>query len=250
MKAVFEIYQGVRLDASCSKLRGKRLKDTPSHAILQEAPNLSTDQRSKPMSDERRNSERMAVNDTELIIQTRRGNMDAFEQLVQRYDKQVLTIAAGYVTCSDDAKDIYQEVFLRVYKGLPKFQYKSEFSTWLFRITTNVCLSHRMRRRRHPHTSLDQNVHEEDGHAQPLKEALSDGSSADQRAHDAEISMRVEQALKSLSPRQRMVFSLKHYDGYKLKEIAEMMSCSEGTIKKYLFEAVGRLRKQLKDFAG
>jgi RNA polymerase sigma-70 factor (ECF subfamily) len=200
------------------------------------------------MSDEQRNSEQMASNDIELIMQTQRGNMDAFEQLVQRYDKRVLTIAAGYVNCSDDAKDIYQEVFLRVYKGLPKFQYKSEFSTWLFRITTNVCLSHRMRGRRHSHTSLDQNVNNDDGQPHTLKDILSDNTTTDQKAHDAEISMRVEQALKTLSPRQRMVFSLKHYDGYKLKEIAEMMKCSEGTIKKYLFEATARLRKQLKDF--
>ena len=190
----------------------------------------------------------MVSNDTELIMQTQRGNMDAFEQLVQRYDKRVLTIAAGYVNSSDDAKDIYQEVFIRVYKGLSKFQYKSEFSTWLFRITTNVCLSHRMRGRRHTHTSLDQEVNDEDGQPHALKETLTDNTAADQQTHDAEISMRVEQALKTLSPRQKMVFSLKHYEGYKLKEIAEMMKCSEGTVKKYLFEATARLRKQLKDF--
>ena len=191
----------------------------------------------------------MVSNDTELIMQTQRGNMDAFEQLVQRYDKRVLTIAAGYVNSSDDAKDIYQEVFIRVYKGLSKFQYKSEFSTWLFRITTNVCLSHRMRGRRHTHTSLDQEVNDEDGQPHALKETLTDNTATDQQTHDAEISMRVEQALKTLSPRQKMVFSLKHYEGYKLKEIAEMMNCGEGTVKKYLFEATARLRKQLKDFA-
>jgi RNA polymerase sigma-70 factor (ECF subfamily) len=202
------------------------------------------------MSDKRKNSERMVVNDTELIMQAQRGNIDAFERLVQRYDKRVLTIAAGYVSCSDDAKDIYQEVFLRVYKGLPKFQHQSEFSTWLFRITTNVCISHRMRKQRHSHTSLDQNVNDEDGQVHALKDTLSDGATTDQRTHDAEISTRVEHALKALSPRQRMVFSLKHYDGYKLKEIAGMMNCSEGTVKKYLFEAIARLRKQLKDIEG
>ena len=200
------------------------------------------------MSEERKNSGTMAASDTELILQTQRGNMDAFEQLVQRYDKRVLTIAAGYVNSSDDAKDIYQEVFLRVYKGLPKFQYKSEFSTWLFRITTNVCLSHRMRGRRHSHTSLDQRVNDGDGQSQALKDTLSDNTTSDQQIHNAEIILRVEQALKTLSPRQKMVFSLKHYEGYKLREIAEMMKCNEGTVKKYLFEATARLRMQLKDF--
>ncbi len=200
------------------------------------------------MSEERKNSEYMAASDTELILLTQSGNMDAFEQLVQRYDKRVLTIAAGYVNSSDDAKDIYQEVFLRVYKGLPKFQYKSEFSTWLFRITTNVCLSHRMRGRRHAHTSLDQRVNDGDGQSHALKDTLSDDTSSDQQVHNAEIILRVEEALKNLSPRQKMVFSLKHYEGYKLREIAEMMKCSEGTVKKYLFEATARLREQLKDF--
>jgi RNA polymerase sigma-70 factor, ECF subfamily len=201
------------------------------------------------MSEERKNSGTMAASDTELILQTQRGNMDAFEQLVQRYDKRVLTIAAGYVNSSDDAKDIYQEVFLRVYKGLPKFQYKSEFSTWLFRITTNVCLSHRMRGRRHSHSSLDQRVNDGDGQSHALKDTLSDNTSSDQQVHNAEIILRVEEALKTLSPRQKMVFSLKHYEGYKLREIAEMMKCSEGTVKKYLFEATARVREQLKDFA-
>jgi RNA polymerase sigma-70 factor, ECF subfamily len=191
----------------------------------------------------------MTGSDFELILQAQRGNMSAFEQLVQRHDKQVLTIAAGYVNCADDAKDIYQEVFLRVYKGLPKFQYKSEFSTWLYRITTNVCLSHRSRRHRHTHTSLDQNTGEEDGQPHALKDTLSDISETDRPAQDAEISKRIEQALTTLSPRQRMVFTLKHYDGYKLKEIAEILKCGEGTVKKYLFEATARLRKQLKEFS-
>jgi RNA polymerase sigma-70 factor, ECF subfamily len=200
------------------------------------------------MSDEKRNSKRMAVNDTELILQAQRGNMDAFEKLVQRYDKQVLTIAAGYVNSSDDAKDIYQEVFLRVYKGIPKFQHKSEFSTWLFRITTNVCLSHRSLRKRHSHTSLDQNISNNDGATYTLKDKLPSDAETDRKTHDAEISLRIEQALTTLSPRQRLVFTLKHYDGYKIREIAEMIKCTEGTVKKYLFEAIDRMQKQLKDF--
>jgi RNA polymerase sigma-70 factor (ECF subfamily) len=201
------------------------------------------------MLDERRKFEKMAVNETELIMQAQGGNMDAFEQLVHRHDKRVLTIAAGYVHNADDAKDIYQEVFLRVYKGLSKFKYKSEFSTWIYRITTNVCLSHRSRKRGIYHTSLDSESSNKDGHTIALKDTIADTATADQHAQDADISERVERALKLLSPRQRMVFTMRHYEGYKLREIAEMMKCGEGTVKKYLFEAIARLRKQLKDFA-
>ncbi len=68
------------------------------------------------MSDKQWNFGRMTANETELILDAQRGDMNAFEEIVQKYDKQVLTIVAGYVNSSDDAKDIYQEVFLRVYK--------------------------------------------------------------------------------------------------------------------------------------
>ncbi len=188
------------------------------------------------------------VNDTELIVQAQRGDMMAFEQLVQRYDKRVLTIAASYVTSSDDAKDIYQEVFIRVYRGLKKFESRSEFSTWLFRVTTNVCLTHRSRSRKHSHTSIDQDSEEEDGQPHALKDSLPGDSTTDRRTMNSEISRNVQEALKTLSPQQRMVFTLRHYEGFKLKEIASMMKVSEGTVKKYLFDATARMRVRLKDF--
>lgn len=172
--------------------------------------------------------------------------MEAFETLVQRYDRRVLTIAAGYVSSADDAKDIYQEVFLRVYRGLPKFEMRSEFSTWLFRVTTNVCLSHRTRSRRHRHASLDA-THEDDGRAHAVAASLHDGRSDERMGEDEEVGRRVQTALEALSPRQRLVFTLRHYEGHKLIEIAKMLACSEGTIKKYLFEATSRMRVQLQD---
>ncbi len=88
------------------------------------------------------------LSDTELIRSAQKGDMDAFEQLGYRHDKEVFSIAARYVNRAEDAKDIYQEVFLRVYRGLQKFRFQSEFSTWLYRITTNVCLTHRNHRKK------------------------------------------------------------------------------------------------------
>jgi RNA polymerase sigma-70 factor (ECF subfamily) len=183
--------------------------------------------------------------DLDLIQRAKHGDMGAFEQLVFRYDKQVLTIAARYVQSSEDAKDIYQEVFMRVYRALPRFELRSQFSTWLFRITTNVCLSHRSRRKRHIHTSLSQDA--DDEHGGTLADSLKETRTADRQAEQTETALHVAQAFESLSSKQKMVFSLKYYDGYKIREIAEMLGLADGTVKRYLFAATKKMRKQLQD---
>lgn len=200
---------------------------------------------SNSISEGKNFTDSMAQVDTELIHKAQGGDALAFEQLVYRYDKQVLSIAARYVNSAEEAKDIYQEVFLRVYRSLPKFELRSEFSTWLFRITTNVCLTHRSRRKRHSHTSIDKESDED--HGPTISESLHSTDAADQQAEGSDIALHIQQAVELLSPKQKMVFTLKHYEGYKLREIAEMMDCTEGTVKKYLFTATQRIREELKD---
>lgn len=186
------------------------------------------------------------MDDTELVRKAQQGDMLAFEQLVFRHDKNVLSIAARYVTSADDAKDIYQEVFLRVYRGLKRFRFRSEFSTWVHRITVNVCLTHRSRRRRTTmQTLLLDDRGEEDGETHG--EIRDPAGGPDEQAVDADISSSIERALQSLSPKQKLVFTLRHFGGYKLNEIALMMDCMEGTVKRYLFTATRRMRDQLKD---
>jgi RNA polymerase sigma-70 factor (ECF subfamily) len=190
----------------------------------------------------------MAPTDTELVQQAQRGDMASFEQLVQRYDDRVLSIAATYSNNADDAKDIYQEVFIRAYRGLKKFQFRSEFSTWLYRIATNACLSYTTRQKKRVTVPIDGDDRDDDQPA--LSEVLSDGATTDQQAINSEIAFHVHNALNALSPQQRLVFTLRHYEGYKLREISEMMDCAEGTVKKYLFTATDRMRKQLQGIYG
>ncbi len=189
----------------------------------------------------------MAADDNELVLLAREGNGSAFEQLVGRYDRQVLSLALSYTRNGEDAKDCYQEVFLRVYRALPKFKFESQFSTWLFRVATNVCLTHRQRAVRHSHTSIEAAFDSEEGPSRVMVESLTDDKSADRQMRDAQIGERVSRAMEVLSPRQKMVFILKHHQGMKLREIAAQMNCAEGTVKKYLFTATERLRAQLKD---
>lgn len=185
----------------------------------------------------------MELTDNELIVNANNGDVMALEELIYRYDKMVLRLAMKYTGNSDDAKDIYQEVFLRVYKNLSGFQFKSEFSTWLFRIATNLCISFKRKHSRSNQLSLD----EENNSDYVSSLAGSDEFLPDSITENKEFGNKVNEALNTLSPNQRMSFLLKHYEGYKIREIAEMMNCKEGTIKKYLFESVRKLRLQLEN---
>jgi len=184
-----------------------------------------------------------------LIKEAVNGNMQAFESLVARYDRQVLSIAASYRHNSEDAKDIYQEVFIRVFKGLKNFEGNSAFSTWLFRITVNVCLTFKEQNKKFQHASIDQNFDVDDDPAGlRLSDTLEGGSAADQNLMDEEIKLNVNGALQSLPPQQKMAFTLKYMQNMKISETAKIMNCGEGTVKKYLFTATRKMRDKLKDF--
>jgi RNA polymerase sigma-70 factor (ECF subfamily) len=186
------------------------------------------------------------LNDNELIQASRNGDLDAFQALVFRYDRNVLSIAVRYAQNAEDAKDIYQDVFIRVYRNIGSFKQQSEFATWLYRITTNVCISHYRSRKKY--TAMH---HAYETHDMENSETHHDRRNGDGTPHDAlmntEISARVANAVNLLSPQQKLVFTLRHYEGYKLSEIAKFMKCTEGTVKKQLFTAVRHLRGELQD---
>lgn len=187
----------------------------------------------------------MQLTDTDLIIQAQKGDQNAFEALVYRYDRSVLSIALKYSNNEDDAKDLYQEVFIRVYRSIKGFRFQSEFSTWLFRITTNVCLTYKSRSKEHLKVSIDKDFDDEENEISTTKELVYDGLSPEEISSGANLGEIVNAAVESLSPKQKMTFVLKHYEGYKIREIAEMLNCKEGTVKKYLFDATKNLRKKL-----
>ncbi len=189
----------------------------------------------------------MTTEENNLILAAQKGDTGAFERLIYKYDRNVLGIAYTFINSSEDAKDIYQEVFLRVFKGIKKFEFRSEFSTWLYRITANVCLTYRAQKRKYAVASLDEETLSEDGETQTLADTLADESNTDGKALNSEVSEHIQTGLDKLSPQQRLVFTMKHYQGYKIREIASIMNCAEGTIKNYLFTGTQRMRTYLKD---
>jgi RNA polymerase sigma-70 factor, ECF subfamily len=188
-----------------------------------------------------------------LIREAQAGNRAAFEALVHKYDRDVLRLAMNMVRRPEDARDLYQEAFLKVYKNLHCFRFECSFYTWVYRIVTNVCLDHLRRR-----TSRREDQAPE-GHAPDGESSLSDffdrqaesrpEMNPERRLMGRELGRQIEQALAALSPRERMVFELKHYQGMKLRAIGELLGTSEETVKNSLFRATRKLRTRLGDFA-
>lgn len=193
-------------------------------------------------------TEDMVQDNYNLIKMAAKGDKDAFEALIKKYDRKVITLALKYTRSEEDAKDIYQEVFIRVYKNISKFEFKSEFSTWLFRITTNVCLSYIENSKKRQTVDLLENNSQSDDEDAPAFEIAGSDLNPEMQMGNSELNEAIRHAVDNLSAKQKLVFTMKHYEGYKLKEIAELTGLVEGTVKRYLFDATLKLRESLKQF--
>jgi len=186
----------------------------------------------------------MVQEEIELIKKAQAGDMNAFKSLVQKYDREVLSIAKSFRNDADDAMDIYQEVFMRVFRGLKNFQFKSELSTWIYRITHNVCISFYKLQRRHNHESIYSEINSET--EETFADNIPDSGNNDNKASNWELNNFINAAINELPSQQKLAFTMKFVQEYKIKEIAEIMKCNEGTIKRYLFTATQKMRIRLK----
>jgi RNA polymerase sigma-70 factor (ECF subfamily) len=183
-----------------------------------------------------------------LIRAAQRGDQDAFAQLVRTYDQSVLRLAMNLLRSPEDARDVYQEAFLRVYRNLHSFRFDCSFHTWLYRIVTNICLDQlRKRRVRKEETAV---VETSDGPIDRMEsyEEEAAASNPERSTWNRELQQRIESALVGLTPRERMVFELRHYQGLRLRNIGEMLGTTEEAAKNCLFRATQKMRGLLGDF--
>ena len=182
-----------------------------------------------------------------LIRAAQRGDSGAFEQLVRSYDQSVLRMAMNLLRSEEDARDVYQEVFLRVYRNLPKFRFDCAFSTWLYRIVANLCLDQirkrKVRREEPAATGADGS---ELDRLQYLPEKRADVD-PQRRLMSAEVNARVQDNLEKLSSRERLVFEMRHFQGMRLKSIGESLGVTEEAAKNCLFRATQKMRAALGD---
>ena len=181
----------------------------------------------------------MNQKEIQLIQKAQKGDTRAFELLICQHDKRILQLACHMLGNMQDAQDVYQETLMRAFQGLPAFAFQCQFSTWLLRITINLCIN-QYRKRRIQKLLFTYNTQKD-----LPDDFISKDARPDEKVIVKEMTQHLERAMQSLSAKQRMVFTLKHFYGYKLSEIAEITNSAVGTIKNDLYRATHKLQKLL-----
>jgi RNA polymerase sigma-70 factor (ECF subfamily) len=178
----------------------------------------------------------------ELVRAAQSGNIAAFERLVRLLERQMLAVAAGFAHTPDDANDIFQDAMLAAYRALPNFKLESKFSTWVHKIVVNTALSNRRKLKRNwQKIAALQNEYE---HEEQYHESRSPESSL----MDSELNTQINRAMNKLTDTERIAFVLCHQQGNKLREAAEIMSCTENSVKVVLFRARNKLKVLLAEY--
>lgn len=182
----------------------------------------------------------MTSTDEELVARSLRGDADSFNQLVLRWERPIYALAYRTIGREEDARDVCQETFLRAFRALPRFRGQAKFSSWIYRITLNLCHDWVRRERR-------------SGFVQPPEDKdLQDLVAADEPSESIEdlvarrVQLRtVERAMAALPEEQRMAIILKEYHGLTFQEIADLMGCPLSTVKTRLYQGLSVLRREL-----
>jgi RNA polymerase sigma-70 factor (ECF subfamily) len=196
----------------------------------------------------------MLLKDEELVARVQQNDQWAIGEFVRRYQQRAYAIA--YQMCSGDreeAQDLTQEAFLKVFRNIKGFRGDSSFYTWFYRIVVNTCLDGRRRRRRRERilSLWRPGQREEEPSREVFEEQPDTGQDSNPMAvlSGKELTREIRKALMSLPERQRVIFQLKVFQGMSIREIALVMGSAEGTVKSHLFRATHSLRTALKDWA-
>lgn len=182
----------------------------------------------------------MSSTDEELVARSMGGDLDAFNQLVLRWERPIYALAYRVIGREEDARDVCQDTFLRAFRALGGFKGQAKFSSWLYRITLNLCRDWIRRERRQPIAQAPEGVDlvELAGETEPSE-------SIEELVARKEIGAAVAQAMALLPEEQRTAIVLKEYHGLTFQEIADMLDCPLSTVKTRLYQGLTVLRRQL-----
>jgi len=177
--------------------------------------------------------------DIQLIRRAKQGDIAAFEELIMEYQKKVYNTAYRFFNNAEDALDVSQEIFIKVYTSLKAFKEGSTFSTWLYRIAVNTCIDYSRKRRKIQDVSLD----DEDSNV--AKNMVSPQLPPDKIVENREIKDAIAKAIQTLPEDLRICIILRDIQGFTYLEISELLDCSIGTVKSRINRGRRALRKQL-----
>ncbi len=179
-----------------------------------------------------------------LVRKTRAGDREAYRQLVERYQKRVYAVLFGMLRSREDAMEVSQEVFVKVFTRIGEFEEKSSFYTWIYRVAVNLAIDFRRREWKKVHAVFDESIED-----QGIEEATfyrPDRTTPEQAMQSRELGEQIRAALETLPEEQRAVLVMREVDGMSYQEMADVMRCSIGTIMSRLFYARKKMQASLK----
>ncbi|HDP97572.1 MAG TPA: sigma-70 family RNA polymerase sigma factor [bacterium] len=189
----------------------------------------------------------MKISDEKLVEQAKSGNSYAFGKLVKRYQNKVLFLAYDLVGNYNDAQDVAQNTFLYAFRSIARFQEKSSFSTWLYRITTNAAIDFQRSKKRKKTLSLNQKTSEREDERELIDTLIDKDKPFDERYQELDLKNIIEQTTAKLPPQQRAAFVLKYFNNQPTDEIAKILKCDPVTVRGHILRASLKIRKLLKD---
>jgi len=183
----------------------------------------------------------MTVTDEELVARSVAGDSDSFNQLIIRWERPIYALAYRQIGREDDARDVCQEAFLRAFRALPGFKGQAKFSSWLYRITLNLCRDWMRRQRRSPFVQVPEGVDVSDLAAVQA----SPSESIEDVIGRKDLGRHLARAMQTLPHEQRSAILLKEYHDLTFQEIAELQGCPLSTVKTRLYQGLTVLRREL-----
>ena len=182
----------------------------------------------------------MTFTDDELVARSLGGDVDSFNQLILRWERPIYALAYRTIGREEEARDVCQEAFLRAYRALPGFKGQAKFSSWLYRITLNLCRDWMRKQRRQPVSQIP-----EDADIDEMAASTGPVESIEDLVARRELSSVVEDAMSHLPEEQRTAIILKEYHGMTFQEIADLQGCPLSTVKTRLYQGLSVLRREL-----
>ncbi len=189
--------------------------------------------------------------ETKLVERAQDGDRQAFQQLVENYQRKVYGVCMGMLKDPADSQDVSQEVFIKVYRYLDKFNFESSFYTWLYRITVNKCIDYIRKQKRKKEVDYDDGILREDeveGDDDILPSRL--GVHPDKVYGRKELRAKMLEALKTLSEKHRTILVLREVEGLSYQEMAEVLDISKGTVMSRLYHARRYFQEAVEEYVG